>query len=337
MKTTHTFPDDWVARKNVLFITTKNLNYIRNAQEIACLRRSAGQLQVIGCEKGGTISRLLRVWLRLLFLPVRSYDVVFIGFAPQLILPFWGWKFRKQTVVADFFISFYETLVFDRQIFRTKSLAAALAHRLDTTVCQRADRVFADTCADADYFIRKFGLTAEKTKVFYLEADMSVFYPRESLPARLGPTEKFVVLYFGSILPLQGVDVILQCVRLMRQDTSIVFNLIGPVPQKERRLCADLPNVHFTDWLPQNDLAERIAQADLCLAGHFNARIQKACRTIPGKAYIYHAMGKPMILGDNPANHELFDENGKTVYYVRMGDAGSLAEKIRQIALHAVQ
>ena len=163
------------------------------------------------------------------------------------------------------------------------------------------------------------------------------FYPRQPLSARLWSTETFVVLYFGSILPLQGVDVILQCARLMWQDQNIVFDLIGPVPQKERRLCADLLNVHFTDWLPQKGLAERIAQADLCLAGHFNARISKACRTIPGKAYIYQAMGKPMILGDNPANHELFDENGKTVYYVRMGDAGSLAEKIRQIALHAVR
>ena len=46
------------------------------------------------------------------------------------------------------------------------------------------------------------------------------------------------------------------------------------------------------DWLPQEKLAEYIDMADLCLAGHFNAAVEKASRTIPGKAYIYQAMGK---------------------------------------------
>lgn len=40
---------------------------------------------------------------------------------------------------------------------------------------------------------------------------------------------------------------------------------------------------------------------------------------ISAKAYIYHAMGKPMILGDNPANHELFDGDNK-VTFVEMGN-----------------
>lgn len=332
MNTFGASPTEFAAQKNVLFITTKNLDYIRNVQEISCLRRSAGHLRVVGCKSGNTLSRIFRVWLRLLFLPAHTYDLVFIGFAPQLVLPFWKWKFKKHIVAVDFFISFYDTLVFDRRIVRPGSLLAALLHRMDESVGQRADIILADTHAHADYFMREFKLETAKMQVLYLQADPSIYYPHKPLSSRLWPKQKFVVLYFGSILPLQGVGIILQCARKMQKDTHIVFDIIGPVSQKERQLCKDCPNIFFTDWLSQPELAEHIAQADLCLAGHFNAQIPKASRTIPGKAYIYRAMGKPLVLGENPANHELFHEDGKTVYYVKMGDANCLAEKIRWIA-----
>ena len=64
------------------------------------------------------------------------------------------------------------------------------------------------------------------------------------------------------------------------------------------------------------------------LAGHFHPTIQKAQRTIPGKAYIYQAMEKPMILGDNPATRELDGRWTVPVLYVPMGDSRALADCI---------
>ena len=55
--------------------------------------------------------------------------------------------------------------------------------------------------------------------------------------------------------------------------------------------------------------------------------MNKAKRTIPGKAYIYQAMGKKMILGDSPANRELFGENEKLLF-VTMGCSQELQKKI---------
>ena len=55
-------------------------------------------------------------------------------------------------------------------------------------------------------------------------------------------------------------------------------------------------------------------------------------RQIPGKAYLYHAVGKPMILGENLANHELFSEQEKGIYFVEMGSGEKMAEKIKKIA-----
>ena len=41
-------------------------------------------------------------------------------------------------------------------------------------------------------------------------------------------------------------------------------------------------------------------------------------------------MKKPMILGENSANHELFRED-ETHFFVEMGDAGKLADKILEV------
>lgn len=87
-------------------------------------------------------------------------------------------------------------------------------------------------------------------------------------------------------------------------------------------------NIHYIQWLSQEKLSDYIAFSDLCLAGHFNKEINKAKRTIPGKAYIYRAMEKPMILGENPANHELYSEKEPGISFVEMGSGKKLAEKI---------
>ena len=39
-----------------------------------------------------------------------------------------------------------------------------------------------------------------------------------------------------------------------------------------------------------------------------------------------------MILGENPANRELYSEADDKTYFVEMGNAGKLADKIREIA-----
>ena len=86
-------------------------------------------------------------------------------------------------------------------------------------------------------------------------------------------------------------------------------------------------NIQYIDWLSQEKLAHYISWSDLCLAGHFNKEVEKASRTIPGKAFIYQAMGKEMILGNNPANRELFARDEKVIF-VEMGDEKALAKAI---------
>ena len=87
--------------KKILFITTKNLDYIRNTQEIALLQESCGeegQLSIIGSRAKSYGKRLLQVYWSLFVTTLSDYDVVFVGFAPQLVLclPFLGGKIPQR-------------------------------------------------------------------------------------------------------------------------------------------------------------------------------------------------------------------------------------------------
>ncbi len=313
--------------KRVLFITTKNTDYLRNVQEIELLKRSATSVTVLGFADKSYVKRLIKLYFRLLFLPMASFDCVFIGFAPQLILPLFSFKFRKVRVLMDFFISVYDTMVFDRQKFRDGSVPAKLCKWLDTRCIRRADAVICDTNAHGDYFAQEFGVPRERITTLYLEADTAIYYKREqNKPSELKDT--FVVLYFGSVLPLQGYEVILEAMALLKDRRDVHFFFVGPIKNKAAAVTSD--NITYIDWLAQEDLATYIGYADLCLAGHFHPTIMKAKRTIPGKAYIYEAMGKPMILGDNPATHELYREDA-THFFVEMGRAQVLADKILEV------
>ena len=318
-----------LAGKKVLFVTTKNLDYLRNTQEIRLLQQAGASVTVIGTREKSYPVRLLKVFFRLLFTSCKQYDAVFVGFAPQLVLPFFGWKMKKPRLYIDFFISMYDTLCFDRKKFSPTSFVGKRLLSLDRNTLKKADIILCDTLAHGQYFVEDLGAQPDKLQVLYLEADKSIYYPRHSEKPQEAKG-KFTVLYFGSVLPLQGIDVVLDAMNRLKNDPRFCFYFIGPIGSDQPMPQGE--NLHYIHWLSQEELARHIDFADLCLAGHFNGLIEKAKRTIPGKAYIYQAMGKPMILGDNPANHELYSEKENGIYFVEMGSGEKLAEKIMEIA-----
>ncbi len=320
----------YLVHKRVLFVTTKQLSYIRNSQEMRICREYADQVDVIGSDSSSYPVRLARVYGELLRRSCTKYDVVFIGFSPQLVLPAWHWKFQKKIIIIDFFISVYDTLCQDRGKVKPYGVLGKLLKKWDQRTLSKADCVLCDTEAHGRFFREELGAQAEAMEVLYLEADPSLYYPREIVKSQEWE-DRFVILYFGSILPLQGVDVILDAIQRLQNHREYMdgleFVLIGPLSEKQMGLVRKLSYVHWERWLAQEELGDWIAMADLCLAGHFHPTIAKARRTIPGKAYIYEVMEKPMILGDNEANRERYTESDR-VSFVPMGDAQALLQEI---------
>ena len=309
--------------KRILYIATKNSDYLRLQQEIRLVQKYAAESDIIVSRKKSYFKRLAYVYSKLLITSVKKYDVIFIGFMAQMIIPVWKWKFRDKTLIIDFFISIFDTLVDDRKKVDEKSILGKSVHLLDQITLKSADMVICDTKAHGRYFSKEFCVDKKNIFTMYLKADPLIYFPKKIKK----PDEfknKYLVLYFGSILPVQGVEIVMDAIRLLKEQKEIYFIIIGPIGDKIEK--AETSNVTYIDWLPQEKLADYIAFSDLCLAGHFSATVNKAKRTIPGKAYIYQAMKKDMILGDSPANRELFSD--PTDEFVRLGDSYALAEII---------
>lgn len=320
---------DILKGRKVLFITTKNIDYIRNVQEIGIIKENAELSYEIYSNQKSYLKRIIDVWMQLLQYNIDNVDVIYIGFAPQLVLPLFYKKFRRKFIIIDFFISVYDTLVNDRKKFKADGFIAKFCHFIDVKTLKKADHVITDTKADTKYFAEEFESDENKFETLYMKADSSIYYPRAQ-NKRADLQNKFVVLYFGSILPLQGVDVVLDTIKLLKEKNEIFFQIIGPISDKYSKPVQD--NVEYIDWLSQEELAGYIANADLCLAGHFNGEIDKARRTIPGKAFIYRNMEKPMVCGDNAANHELFEDSGEVIF-TPMGSS----EELRKAILRAFE
>ena len=313
--------------KKVLFVTTKNINYIRNVQEIKILKEKYNEVKIIYSKSKNYLIRILIVNLKMLILNKKYFDIIFIGFLPQLILPFlYNKKNKKQIIVIDFFISLYDTLVNDRKKVKQNSIISKILKKIDEKTLEKADKIIVDTKESAKYYEKEFNAPSSKVKVLYIKANDEIYSPYVK-PIEKESEKDFVVLYFGTILPLQGIDIILKSAELLKKHTNIKFIIIGNIQPNKK-----YTNIKFLPFMQENLLARYIKMADLCLVGHFNNEIEKAKRTIPCKAYICRAMNKKMILGKNKANLEIFNDNAQNIYYVEMGQPNKLAEMIYNIS-----
>lgn len=317
--------------KKVLYVTTKNIDYIRNVQIIKKLQNEYDDLKIIYSKRKNYYLRIIEVNIKMMFEKRNKYDMIFAGFLPQLLFSFLYKKKKSNQIIAiDFIISLYNTLVFDRKKVREKSLIAKVLKKIDKQIASKADIVYTDTKTQAKTFEKEFAIKREKFKVLYLESNKEI-YNENVEKLNIKRKNEFMVLWFGSILPLQGVDVILEAAKLLIQNSNIQFYIIGNI-HKLKIDENEYKNVKFISWLPDQMLARYVKTADLCLAGHFNGKIERANREIPGKAFTYEAMKKKIILGKSEANLEKFKENNKNIFFVERGNAKALANKIEEIS-----
>jgi glycosyltransferase involved in cell wall biosynthesis len=270
--------------------------------------------------------RLADLYPSYLKMPFQVYDAAWVGFLGQPLVPAVR-ALSRSPILFDAFISLYDTLCFDRMRFAPNSLAGKLTFWLDQISCDLASTVILDTLAHAQYFIHTFHLAESKVRVLYVGCDESLFSP---LPT---PEDPGLVLYYGSYLPLHGIQTIIKAAQLLIQEPSIHFRIIGDGIQSSsiREMAAKfhLNNVEFTPSIPLEDLPGEISRATICLGGHFS-HIPKASRVIAGKTFQCLAMGKATIVGDNPANAEILT-HGKSAWFCKMNDPQALADSIREL------
>ncbi len=268
----------------------------------------------------GSYLRLLREHRR-----VDPYDVMLVGYAGHVdMLVAWVLsRLRRRPLAFDAVLSLHSTIVDERKLVEPGSIVARMFWLLDKVSCSLADLVFLDTQAHIDWFSERYDLPRGRFRRVLTGAEP--LGPAEGEPRVDGGP--FKVLYFGSFIPLHGVEHILGAARELRGEAGIEFHLVGDGQnyEKAQRLAQEnnLSNVHFLRRIFRpSELATSFGNADVCL-GHFGTS-RVAERVIPQKIAISLAMGLPVLTRDSPAVREIFSP-GQNIMVCQAGDPQSLA------------
>jgi hypothetical protein len=279
----------WSAGKRVAYVSTYDSRYIRTT---TLLRR----LRHIGVEPDLVMRRGNPLFL-LSALPKlrRTHDVVIVGFRGHETLPFVRLCVgRKKGIVFDAFVSIADTLD-DRGHVRRGGIAYRALLAIDRWLCGLADAVLVDTKAHAAFF--RDVVRAGNVHAVYVESDVAA-------DAAAGPEDGYV-LWYGTCLPLHGLDKILRWAAEL--DGQERFTIVGPLRQEQRRFIDRLKpgTVRHLPWVDRDALPAMIAGARLCLGGPFGDS-GKAKRVIAGKTWQMLACGGRVLIADTEGNRELF-------------------------------
>jgi len=313
------------SRLRLLYLSTYHENYTRT-ESLLQLFDDLNLNYVKSIKKG-----FFKYFLAILTLIAnrKNTDVVFVAFRGQELLPLVK-LFTRQPIVFDAFVSVYDTLCLDRKIFHPDSIAGRLCRLYDKILCKLSDTVLVDTQAHQNFFQKI--CQYDNIDYLYVGCNRKVFAP----PENRSDENTTTVFWYGAVNPLQGVDIILRAAKLLEAEQNIRFKIVGPVRTRLGWLVKELSsrNIEFADFMPYKKLPEEIGRADIFLGGHFSD-IDKARRVIAGKTFQALCCKTITIVGDNPANRELFNDTG-LVTFVKMNDPVALASKIKTIA-HEIQ
>ena len=283
----------------------------------------------------GAIARLLLAYpagiFRLLRQPSQSAVLLPYPGIPDIFFAALPAKFRRQPLVLDAFIPVHDTIVRDRALVREKSLAARLIWAIEWLALRLADIILVDTDQHGEFFGEEFGLERDRFITVLVGAESQFGEPprRTDLPPL--PADRPLILFYGQLIPLHGLNTILEAARLAEAD-PFHWVVVGR-GQEEPVLRAALEesgrdNVTWIPWVEYEALPALIERASLTL-GVFGAS-EKAARVIPNKVFQALACGKPVITRSSPAMDSLAGRFPESIATVPASDPAALVAAVRR-------
>lgn len=279
--------------------------------------------------------RILSVYAKLLweFWQTRDqFDIVVVGYPGQVdvfLARILCWLTGKP-LVWDIFMSIY-LIACERKLDQQNPMTVKMMSALEWLACRLPDRLIIDTDEYADWFWRTHRVARARFALVPTGADNRVFQP---LPLAEGDRRPLRIVYYGTFIRNHGVMNIVEAAHLLDNSDEFQFILIGDGPERaaavQRAETLALSNVHFMEWLPQTELCQLIADADICL-GAFGETPQ-SMMTVQNKIYEGLAMQRAVITGDSPAVRAALG-NGEEILLCDRQNPVALAQAIRILAI----
>lgn len=237
-----------------------------------------------------TLWKLLRARLR------DAPDVYILGFRGHEIFPLVRLLTIGKPLIFDEFMSPSDALLSEGKGGALGRLAGVLLYPLEWLCLRLSARCLTDTALHRDFIAARFGIARDRIDVVYVGGVAS-----DGQSAGAETDSQLHVLFYGTFLPLHGMDVLLQACKRVA-DKPIRFHIIGGAGRALADFRAALEalspgNVLHETWVDFDELQSRvIPSADLCLGGPFGGTPQ-ARRVITGKTFQFLAQGKPTVIG----------------------------------------
>lgn len=308
-------------------LSYRDPRYIRARSQMAALMRCDGieLIPAVNTRKG-LFRYFETLWAVLKVKHTKEPDVYILGFRGHEIF----WLIRllvwRKPLIFDALMSPYAALRYENKSGRFGRVLAPVVWWLESSALAHSDLLLTDTQLHVDYFVQAFGLNVDKFIAVPVGAEEAVV--ENALLAK--PDRLFTVLFYGSFLPLHGVEIIVLAAALLKE-LPIRFEFIGGNKAQIKQfhsLCQQKGVQKYTHraWVPFDQLIHaEIPNADLCLGGPFGDTPQ-ARRVITTKTSQCLALAKTVVIGAI-AEKKGFEDKVNCLL-VEQGDPEALAKAI---------
>jgi glycosyltransferase involved in cell wall biosynthesis len=331
----------------VCYFGTYRVSYNRNQILIAGLRANGAEVYAchaklwqsiedrINIASGGWLNpifwwRLVKTYWHLLqqFRKIPAYDMMIVGY-PGHFDVYLAWlitRIQHKPLVWDVLNSLY-LISKERGITQRHPITGQLIKFLEKIACNLPEMLLLDTQVFIDWFTNTHKLHHDRFRIVEIGADNRIFQRKQPHPQ--APGDAFTVLYYGTYIPNHGVSYIAEAAHRLSDEPGIQFLFVGEGPERAQvyQWVQDvgLSNISFIDWLPREDLIDRMGHADLVL-GVFGAT-EQVNLTNNNKILEGFALEKPVLSARSPA---LYPEiiHGENIYLVSQASPQEISQAI---------
>lgn len=326
--------------KRILFIGNYHEKYNRNALFIKGLKRHkiiVYEFNVKSYDIIKNLKFLIKSYKKIISL---NFDLILMH-SPTILQIIFAKFLSKNThvpLIHDIFISKLQTFYYDRSLYERNKMPKIFYkifyYMQDLFECIISDYILLDTYTHVKFFHEKFNISLKKFRRVLVGAQDDIFYP---LKEDIRTDDKFIVGFWGTFIPVHGIEYIIKSAKILEKDDQVQFVLIGKGQTYKESLDLvrnlEISNIKFIpktfSYLNQlNALGKLISGFDIGL-GIFGEG-DKVLQVIPTKIYEGIAMKLPMITCDSPAIKELF-RNSESIALCKRANAESLAEVILEL------
>jgi glycosyltransferase involved in cell wall biosynthesis len=191
------------------------------------------------------------------------------------------------------------------------------------------DRIITSSGPAARDLREEWGVPHGKVSALMDGVDADVFTPGSGVGVRgeLGiPRDVPVAVFLGVLNRYQGVDILLEVVKILKErGIPLHFLVMGFPEERYRRMAGEAgigDRMTFTGRIDYREAPRYLSAGDVALSPKISLAEAN------GKLFNYMACGLPVLAFDTPVNREILGDTG---VYAAFGDAADFAARLEQL------